>query len=125
MRWSRWPRGRGSPWWSRSGPRTEPHPPRWRNCSHQRPPTQPVRAPDRATARAAAKSRYRLSDRELDVWLQLPDGLSNNQIGERLFISGKTVSVHVTNILRKLAVKTRVQAIALAYQLGMVDPPLQ
>jgi DNA-binding CsgD family transcriptional regulator len=89
------------------------------------PPDQTPRVPDRASARAAAKGRYRLSDRELDVWLQLPVGLSNNQIGERLFISGKTVSVHVTNILRKLEVKTRVQAIALAYQLGMVDPPPQ
>ena len=89
------------------------------------PPDQSAPAPDRRAARAAAKGRYRLSDRELDVWLQLPAGLSNNQIGERLFISGKTVSVHVTNILRKLEVKTRVQAIALAYQLGMVDPPPQ
>jgi DNA-binding CsgD family transcriptional regulator len=74
-----------------------------------------------SAARRAAKERFRLSDREFDVWLLLPEGLTNNQIGDRLFISGKTVSVHVTNILRKLGAKTRVQAIALAYQLGLVD----
>lgn len=74
-------------------------------------------------ARQAAKVRFRLSDREFDVWLLLPEGLTNNQIGERLFISGKTASVHVTNILRKLGAKTRVQAITLAYQLGLVDQP--
>ncbi len=75
----------------------------------------------RAVARSAAQSRYRLSGRELEVWLQLPEGLTNNQVGARLYISGKTASVHVTNILRKLGVKSRVQAIALAHQLGLVE----
>jgi DNA-binding CsgD family transcriptional regulator len=76
-------------------------------------------------AQMAAQARYRLSPREFEVWLKLPEGLTNNQIGERLFISGKTASVHVTNILRKLGVKTRVQAITLAHQLGLVEhhPP--
>jgi DNA-binding CsgD family transcriptional regulator/tetratricopeptide (TPR) repeat protein len=71
--------------------------------------------------RAAIQARYGLSGRELEVWLLLPEGLTNNQIGQRLFISGKTASVHVTNILRKLAVKSRVQAIALAHQAGLVE----
>jgi DNA-binding CsgD family transcriptional regulator len=70
----------------------------------------------------AAQASYRLSRRELEVWLKLPEGLTNNQIGDQLFISGKTVSVHVTNILRKLGVKSRVQAITLAHQLGLVAP---
>ena len=76
----------------------------------------------RSAAQTAAQDRYRLSSREFEVWLQLPQGLTNNQIGERLFISGKTASVHVTNILRKLGVKSRVQAITLAHQLGLVEP---
>ncbi len=71
--------------------------------------------------RAAIQARYGLSGRELEVWLLLPEGLTNNQIGQRLFISGKTASVHVTNILRKLGVKSRVQAIALAHQAGLVE----
>jgi DNA-binding CsgD family transcriptional regulator len=74
-----------------------------------------------AEAVAAAQARYGLSRRELEVWLLLPEGLTNNQIGQRLFISGKTASVHVTNILRKLGVKSRVQAIALAHHAGLVE----
>lgn len=76
----------------------------------------------REAARMATKERFSLSDRELEVWLLLTEGVTNNQLGERLFIAGKTVSVHVTHILRKLGVKTRVQAITLAYQLGLVEP---
>jgi DNA-binding CsgD family transcriptional regulator len=78
-------------------------------------------ADERVAAHMAVQERYRLSRREFEVWLQLPEGLTNNQIGDRLFISGKTASVHVTNILRKLGVRTRVQAITLAHQLGLVD----
>jgi DNA-binding CsgD family transcriptional regulator/tetratricopeptide (TPR) repeat protein len=72
---------------------------------------------------AAIQARYGLSNRELEVWLLLPEGLTNNQIGHRLFISGKTASVHVTNILRKLGVKSRVRAIAVAHQAGLVAYP--
>jgi DNA-binding NarL/FixJ family response regulator len=78
-------------------------------------------ASDGDAARETAKERYALSHRELEVWLLLPEGLTNNQVGEQLYISGKTASVHVTHILRKLGLKTRVQAIALAHQLGLVD----
>jgi len=87
------------------------------------PVAQPVgQTPERDAVRQAARTRYRLSPREMEVWLLLPDGLTNNQIGERLFISGKTASVHVTNILRKLDVRSRVQAITLAHQLDLVEP---
>ncbi|HEY3007898.1 MAG TPA: LuxR C-terminal-related transcriptional regulator [Micromonosporaceae bacterium] len=41
-------------------------------------------------------------------------GLTNTEIGRRLFISESTVSVHVTNIPRKLALNNRAQAVALA-----------
>ena len=40
----------------------------------------------------------------------IAEGLSNRQIGERLFISGKTASVHVSAILRKLGAATRTAA---------------
>jgi DNA-binding NarL/FixJ family response regulator len=52
-------------------------------------------------------------------------GFTNTQIGGRLFISDSTASVHVTNILRKLGVKNRTQAAALAHQAGLLppDPP--
>jgi len=51
-----------------------------------------------------------LTAREQQVLDLISEGLSNRQIGERLFISGKTVSVHVSAILRKLGVSTRTEA---------------
>jgi len=59
-----------------------------------------------------------LSARECEVLELLAQGLSNREIGERLFISGGTVSVHLSHIFRKLDVRTRVQASFLVHQLG-------
>ncbi|WP_147406701.1 MULTISPECIES: helix-turn-helix transcriptional regulator [unclassified Microbacterium] len=56
-----------------------------------------------------------LTARERQVLDLIAEGLSNRQIGERLFISVKTVSVHVSAVLRKLGVSTRTEA-ALAHQ---------
>jgi DNA-binding NarL/FixJ family response regulator len=61
-----------------------------------------------------------LTDRELLVLRLLVAGRSNGEIGAELFISRKTASVHVSNILRKLGVSTRVQAAALAERAGLV-----
>jgi DNA-binding NarL/FixJ family response regulator len=52
----------------------------------------------------------------------LEQGRSNRQIAEQLFISGKTVSVHVTRILAKLGVHSRRDAAAQARKLGLIDP---
>jgi DNA-binding NarL/FixJ family response regulator len=64
---------------------------------------------------------YGLTERELLVLRLLATGRTNSEIGAELFISRKTASVHVTNILRKLGVSTRVQAAALAERAGLVD----
>jgi DNA-binding NarL/FixJ family response regulator len=66
---------------------------------------------------------YSLTDRELTVLRLLAQGRTNAEIGTELYISPKTASVHVTNILRKLAVTNRVQAAALAERAGLVDEP--
>ncbi|MFJ8934677.1 AAA family ATPase [Streptomyces sp. NPDC102365] len=63
-----------------------------------------------------------LTARENDVLLLLARGRTNRQIGEELFISGKTASVHVSNILAKLGAASRTEAVAIAYREGLVEP---
>ncbi|GAA1233758.1 LuxR family transcriptional regulator [Microbacterium phyllosphaerae] len=63
-------------------------------------------------SRAVAESDP-LTSREGQVLALIAEGLSNRQIGERLFISAKTVSVHVSAVLRKLGVSTRTEAAVL------------
>jgi DNA-binding CsgD family transcriptional regulator len=60
-----------------------------------------------------------LTARELEVLRLVADGHSNGAIAEQLFISPKTASVHVSNILGKLGVATRVQAAAVAHRRGL------
>src|SRR5262249_34676904 len=69
----------------------------------------------------ADAARYGLTERELLVLRLLATGRTNGEIGAELFISRKTASVHVTNILRKLGVSSRVQAAALAERAGLVE----
>lgn len=64
---------------------------------------------------ASTGAAAELTARERQVLELIAEGLSNKQIGERLFISGKTASVHVSSILRKLGAATRTEA---AYRAG-------
>jgi len=59
-----------------------------------------------------------LTAREREIMAFLVAGRSNREIGKALVISDKTVSVHVTNILRKTGTTTRIEAAALAKRLG-------
>ncbi|MZD59475.1 response regulator transcription factor, partial [Streptomyces sp. SID5606] len=61
-----------------------------------------------------------LTARERDVLRLLALGHSNRRIGEELFISAKTASVHVSNILGKLHAASRTEAVAVAYRQGLV-----
>ncbi|NUQ98450.1 MAG: response regulator transcription factor, partial [Streptomyces sp.] len=63
-----------------------------------------------------------LTAREQDVLRLLARGRSNRQIGEELFITGKTASVHVSNILAKLGASSRTEAVAIAYRQGLIAP---
>jgi DNA-binding NarL/FixJ family response regulator len=64
--------------------------------------------------------RLGITDRELQVLQLVAEGLTNREIGETLFLSPKTVSVHVTNLLRKLDVPSRREAARLARKLGVL-----
>ncbi len=66
---------------------------------------------------------FGLSSREREVLMLVAQGRTNREIGERLFISQKTVGVHVGNILSKLEVSGRVEAAAVAIRLGLTDRP--
>ena len=75
---------------------------------------------ERAEPPAAADelARFGLTDREREVLALLAAGRSNPEIARALFISAKTASVHVSNILAKLGVSRRVEAAAVAHRLG-------
>ena len=64
-------------------------------------------------------ARFGLTEREREILVLLAAGRSNPQIAESLFISPKTASVHVSNILAKLGVDSRVEAAAVAHRLGV------
>jgi DNA-binding CsgD family transcriptional regulator/tetratricopeptide (TPR) repeat protein len=76
---------------------------------------------DRGEEPEEALAAHGLTPRELEVLRLLGEGRSNREIGEALFISAKTASVHVTHILQKLNVTTRVQAAVAAHRLA--PPP--
>jgi DNA-binding NarL/FixJ family response regulator len=62
-----------------------------------------------------------LTTRETEVLRLFARGLAQDEIADRLFISPKTVGTHIENIMRKLGVRTRSQAVAVAYQEHLVD----
>jgi len=83
-------------------------------------PIQPPSAPKPAAGSQAAAPRYELTSREAAVLRLLAAGRTNAQIGAELFMSPKTASVHVTSIMRKLGVTSRVQAAAVAERAGLL-----
>jgi DNA-binding NarL/FixJ family response regulator len=74
-----------------------------------------------ATRLVTQVDRLGLTPREVEVLRQLADGRTNPQIAIALFISTKTASTHVSNILAKLGVTTRGEAAAVAHQLRLFD----
>mgnify|MGYP001435471926 CR=1 FL=1 len=62
-----------------------------------------------------------LTEREMEVLLLIAQGKSNQEIADELFIALKTVKVHVSNILGKLEVQDRTQAVIYAFKHGLVN----
>jgi predicted ATPase/DNA-binding CsgD family transcriptional regulator len=75
----------------------------------------------RAVRRRGPRANAELTDRELDVLSELVAGRTNQQIGDHLSISAKTVMHHTMSVYRKLAVRGRAEAVAHAIRAGLVD----
>ncbi|MEV0157815.1 AAA family ATPase [Micromonospora sp. NPDC050686] len=82
----------------------------------ERPPAAP--RPRSAPAQPAGDELAPLTAREREVLAAVAEGLTNREIGQRLFISERTIGVHVSHIFDKLQVRTRVQASAIFLRNG-------
>jgi DNA-binding CsgD family transcriptional regulator len=78
-----------------------------------------ARGPRATTLSNAAQ----LTARELSVLGLVAAGLSNAQVAERLFVSPRTVDYHVSAVLRKLGVRSRGEAVAMAHDLALIETP--
>jgi len=73
-----------------------------------------------STPTTVAATRHTLTPREAEILALVAEGRSNGEIGRQLFISTKTVSVHVSNILGKLGAAGRTEAAAIARREGLI-----
>jgi DNA-binding NarL/FixJ family response regulator len=74
------------------------------------------------TSQAGMRPAMVLTAREIAVLTLVAAGHTNREIGNRLFISEKTASVHVTHAMDKLGALSRYEAAAIATRMGLVDP---
>jgi DNA-binding CsgD family transcriptional regulator/tetratricopeptide (TPR) repeat protein len=81
-------------------------------------------APEAAAAIPELELPFGLTPREAQVLAMLARGATNREVGEALFMAEKTASVHVSRILRKLGVRSRTEAAAVAHRHGLASGPV-
>jgi len=81
-----------------------------------------VDLPDQQASSRGGAEQLGLTEREAEVLALLAEGRTNRQIGQELFITEKTASVHVSRILMKLGVRNRGEAAAAAHRVGLTRP---
>jgi len=82
--------------------------------------TSGIKSIPRGIRQATRSNPALLTGRELDVLQLLKEGMQNKQIASKLFISAKTVDNHISAILFKLDVNSRVKAVQEAARLGII-----
>lgn len=76
----------------------------------------------RAAPRQNERAMAQLTERELEVLRLLATGKSNAELAAQLFLGEGTIKTHVSNVLGKLALRDRVQAVVFAYENGLIEP---
>jgi DNA-binding NarL/FixJ family response regulator len=79
----------------------------------------------RAKAPPPAVALDQLTEREREVLALVAEGLTNDEIARRLYLSPATARTHVSRILAKLGVRDRIQLVVIAYETGFVQPGWQ
>jgi DNA-binding NarL/FixJ family response regulator len=78
--------------------------------------------PGQAPPSAHARHLSRLTEREREVLVLVAEGLSNEELARRLFLSPLTTKTHVSRIMTKLEARDRAQLVVIAYESGLVTP---
>ena len=80
--------------------------------------------PETARPAAPMESQWDLTPREIEILRALAGGQSNKQMASKFWLSDQTIKYHLTNIYRKLKVRSRTEAVRLAYEHQLIESPV-